>query len=112
MTSAAPATRHTDAAQALRLRRFRVATLSYALGIVLVCVGWAFGAVPASTVLEAALAFFAINAGLYAVIRSGLNLRFREPSLTGFQIVAAISVLMYIVYTMNEGARSPSSAAS
>jgi len=92
-----------EARQALRLRRFGLATLSYVLAIALTCVAWAFGAVPASTVLEAALAFFAINAGLYAVIRSGLNLRFKDPSLTRFQIVAAISVLMFIVYNMNEG---------
>jgi diguanylate cyclase (GGDEF)-like protein/PAS domain S-box-containing protein len=92
-----------DARQALRLRRFGLATLSYVLATALTSIAWAFGALPASAVLEVALAFFAINAGLYALIRSGLNLRFQDPSLTRFQIVAAISVLMYIVYNMNEG---------
>jgi diguanylate cyclase (GGDEF)-like protein/PAS domain S-box-containing protein len=92
-----------DAKQALRLRRFGVAALSYGLAMALVAVAWTFGALPASAALEAAAAFVAINLGLYAVIRSGFNLRFADPSLTRFQILAAISVLMYIVYHMNAG---------
>src|ERR1019366_10011612 len=65
-----------DAKQALRLRRFGLASLSYALATALVAFGWAFGVLPASTVLEAAAAYLAINLSLYVVIRSGLNLRF------------------------------------
>jgi diguanylate cyclase (GGDEF)-like protein/PAS domain S-box-containing protein len=92
-----------DAKQALRLRRFGVASLSYVLATALVAVAWTFGVLPAATVLEAAAAFLAINLGLYAVIRSGFNLRFDDPSLTRFQILAAITVLMYIVYHMDDG---------
>ncbi len=92
-----------DAKQALRLRRFGVASLTYALAAALVAVAWAFGAIPASAALEAAAAFLAINLGLYAAIRSGFNLRFGDPSLTRFQILAGITVLMYIVYHMNAG---------
>src|ERR1035437_6425072 len=92
-----------DAEQALRLRRFGVAALSYVLATALVAVAWTFGVLPASTVLEAAAAFLAINLGLYVLIRSGFNLRFDDPSLTRFQILAAITVLMYIVYHMADG---------
>jgi diguanylate cyclase (GGDEF)-like protein/PAS domain S-box-containing protein len=92
-----------EAKQILRLRRFGVATLSYVLATVLVAIGWAFGVLPASTVLEVAAAFVAINLGLYAVIRAGFNLRFADPNLTRFQILAAITVLMYIVYHMDDG---------
>lgn len=92
-----------DTAQALRLRRFKVATLSYVLAMVMMGIGWAFGKVPGIVVLEVAVAFVAVNAALYAVIRSGLNLRSREPSLTRVQILAAITVLMYVVYHMDEG---------
>ena len=92
-----------DAKQALRLRRFGLAALSYALATALVAVAWAFGVLPASAALEIVAAYLAINLGLYVVIRSGFNLRFEDPSLTRFQILAAITVLMYIVYHMDDG---------
>ena len=92
-----------DAKQALRLRRFGFAALIYAVAAALVAVAWAFGVLPASAALEAAAAYLALNLGLYVVIRSGFNLRFEDPSLTRFQILAAITVLMYIVYHMDDG---------
>ena len=92
-----------DAKQALRLRRFGVAALSYVLATAMMAVAWAFGDLPASIMLQAAAAFLAITLGLYAAIRSGLNLRFADPSLTRFQILAAIAVLMYVVYHMPDG---------
>jgi diguanylate cyclase (GGDEF)-like protein/PAS domain S-box-containing protein len=92
-----------DAKQALRLRRFGLATLSYVLATALVAVIWAFGVLPASVALEVAAAYLAINLGLYGVIRSGFNLRFKDPSLTRFQILTAITVLMYVVYHMDDG---------
>jgi diguanylate cyclase (GGDEF)-like protein/PAS domain S-box-containing protein len=92
-----------DAKQALRLRRFGLAALSYALATALVAVAWRFGMLPASAALEVAAAYVAINLGLYVVIRSGFNLHFADPSLTRFQILAAITVLMYIVYHMDDG---------
>ena len=89
--------------QALRLRRFTVAALSYVLAMAMLAIGWALGKVPGATVLEAAAALIVVNATIYAVIRSGINLRFSEPSLTRVQILAAITVLMYVVYHMDEG---------
>ena len=91
-----------DAKQALRLRRFGLAALSYALATALVALAWMFGELPARVALEVAAAFLALNLGLYLAIRSGFNLRFDDPSLTRFQILAAITVLMYIVYHMDE----------
>jgi diguanylate cyclase (GGDEF)-like protein/PAS domain S-box-containing protein len=92
-----------DTKQALRLRRFGLAALTYAASAGFVTVAWAFGVIPASAALEIALAFLALNLGLYAAIRSGFNLRFKDPSLTRFQILAAITVLMYLVYHMDDG---------
>jgi len=48
--------------------------------------------------LEILAAYVAINAGLYAAIRSGFNLRFKDPSLTRFQIVVGITMVMVIAY--------------
>ena len=92
-----------DAKQALRLRRFGLAALTYALTTALVAVAWTFGVLPASAALEVASAYLVINLALYAVIRSGFNLRFADPSLTRFQILTAITVVMYVVYHMDEG---------
>src|SRR6185503_19657501 len=100
---AVPISPSSDAKLALRLRRFGVATFSYVLATALIAVAWTFGVLPASAVLEAAAAFVAINLGLYAVIRSGFNLRFADPSLTRFQMLAAITVLMYVAYRMDAG---------
>ena len=92
-----------DAKQALRLRRFGLAAITYAASAGFVTVAWAFGVLPASAALEIGLAFLALNLGLYVAIRSGFNLRFADPSLTRFQILAAITVLMFIVYHMDDG---------
>ena len=92
-----------EAKQALRLRRFGLAVFSYALATVLVALAWALGVLPATTALEVAAANVAINLGLYLLIRSGLNLRFADPSLTRFQILTGITVLMYIVYHIDDG---------
>jgi PAS domain-containing protein len=95
--------RSLDAKQVLRLRRFGLAALIYALTTTLVAVACSFGVLPASAGLEVAAAYLAINVGLYWAIRSGFNLRFADPSLTQFQILAAITVVMYIVYHMDDG---------
>ena len=101
--AAFPAPAAPDAKQALRLRRFGIAALSYVLATVLATVAWAFGVLPASDLFVAAAAFLAINLVVYAVIRSGFNLRFADPSLTRVQMLAAITVLMYFVYHMDNG---------
>lgn len=91
------------ARQALRLRRFSMAAFGYVLATALLAIAWALGKLPASALLGAASAFLASNLALYAVIRSGFNLRFSEPSLTRAQMLVAISILMYVVYHMDEG---------
>jgi len=92
-----------DAKQALRLRRFGLAALSYVLITALVVLGAAFGVLPRPAALQIVTACIVINLGLYAVFRSGFNLRFADPSLTRFQILIAVSFLMFGVYHMNEG---------
>jgi hypothetical protein len=83
-----------DAKQALRLRRFGLAAFVYVLTTALMGVAWAFGVLPASAALQVAAAYLSINLVLYAVIRSGFNLRFADPSLTRFQMLVAITVVM------------------
>jgi diguanylate cyclase (GGDEF)-like protein/PAS domain S-box-containing protein len=68
-----------------------------------VMVAWLFGVLPGSAALEVAAAYLAINLMLFATIRSGLNLRFPDPSLTRLQILIAITVVMFIAYHMRSG---------
>ena len=89
--------------QALRLRRFGLAVLTYALAVALLAVAWAFGEIPTSVALQVAAMFVALNLSLYVLIRSGFNLRFKDPSLTRLQMLAAITVLMYLVYHLDDG---------
>ena len=91
------------AAQVLRLRRLALAALTYVLSMGLVTVGWTFDLLPASAVIEIGAGFAAINLALYAALRSGFNLRFADASLTLFQILTGITMLMYVVYSMNDG---------
>lgn len=92
-----------DAKQTLRLRRFALAALGYVLSIGMLTVAWWFGVLEAPAAFEVATAFLVINLGVYAAIRSGLNLRFKDPSLTLFQILAAITVVMYVTFNMHDG---------
>ena len=91
------------AAQVLRLRRLGLAALTYALSMALVTLGWIFHLLPGSAGLEIGAGFAAVNLGLYAAFRSGFNLRFADASLTLFQILTGITMLMYVVYSMNDG---------
>ena len=91
-----------DAKQALRLRRLGLAALSYLLAAALVALAWAFGVLAPAAALQITAAYVALNLALYAAIRSGFNLRFADPSLTRFQILAAITLLMVLTYNMND----------
>lgn len=92
-----------DERQALRLRRLGLAALIYALTSALVVVAWTFGMLSAPAVLRIATAYLLINVALYLVFRSGFNLRFADPSLTRWQVVAGITVIMFIAYQMDDG---------
>ena len=92
-----------DSKQTLRLRRFGLAALTYSLGIALLAIAWAFGALATAAALFLAATFILTNIALYAAFRSGFNLRYKDPSLTRLQILAAITLLMLTVYHMDYG---------
>jgi len=92
-----------DAKQALRLRRFGLAVLGYTLSIGLLAIAGWFGALTTSAILKVLAVYLAINIGLYLAFRCGFNLHFKDPSLTLFQILAGVSVVMYVTYHMTDG---------
>jgi diguanylate cyclase (GGDEF)-like protein len=60
--------------------------------------GYAFGFVALGPAIAIGATVLAMNAALFAVFRTGLNLRLRDPSLTKIQLYVGISVLMFALY--------------
>ena len=71
-----------DERQALRLRRYLMAAGTSLMVIVLLCAAYLLGGLEWDGFVQGtALILFSV-ALFYVVLRSGLNLRFRDPSLT------------------------------
>ena len=87
-----------DAKQALRIRRSLMAAGTSLLVLFLLVVGYTQGLLELPVLTEAAFMTCALIALIYAVFRSGFNLRFPDPSLTMEQIILATMALVYIMY--------------
>ncbi|MGB5079109.1 MAG: EAL domain-containing protein, partial [Burkholderiales bacterium] len=92
-----------DPKQALRLRRFLLAAAVYAICVPLLALAHAFGMIALQPVIVTVALMAVANAGLYALFRTGLNQRFEDPSLTWHQLFFANVVLMYAVYSFDQG---------
>jgi diguanylate cyclase len=87
-----------DAKQALRLKRFFMAALSYVLWISLTFYCYSLGLVDVTEAQFwiAVLAALACNLVFFVLIRSGLNLYWPDPSLTLPQMVVATAWVMLL----------------
>ena len=89
-----------DEKQALRLRRFGMALMSYVLWVSLGVAGYLSG----TLTLDPDLLLFllagvaASNLLIFVVLRSGLNERFSDPSLTLFQCLVAMCWILAFMY--------------
>ncbi len=84
--------------QRVRLTRYLMALGAYAVCVGLLGIAHALGLVPARPAIIAGIAMLVANAVVFALIRSGLNERFADPSLTWLQVICAIAVIMYVTY--------------
>ncbi|MEX1197490.1 MAG: GGDEF domain-containing protein [Pseudohongiellaceae bacterium] len=97
-----PAGETVDTAQRLRLHRtywgfgYQLFTLFLVAALVLM------GMLPASRVPEFLALVVATNLVFVVLIRSGVNLRFKDPSLTAGQIVAALWPSLYIMFFVTD----------
>jgi len=91
-----------DPDQATRIRRFFTATAAYALNFGLSYAAYLWGMMEWQAIAGFLVLIPAINITLYIIFRTGLNLKFRDPSLTIIQMCAAILVTMYGMYFANE----------
>lgn len=85
--------------QAIRLQRFYLAQLNYLITYVVIGAAWLVGQYNASGAL--AISHVVLGASLqlaiFCTIKSGWNLRFKDPSLTSPQIVIAMLLLTYLL---------------
>ncbi|MDD4357809.1 MAG: GGDEF domain-containing protein [Smithellaceae bacterium] len=91
-----------DPNQATRIRRFFSASAAYALNLGLSYAAYVWGMMDWQAIAGFLVLIPAINIILYIIFRTGLNLKFRDPSLTIIQMCAAILVTMYGMYFANE----------
>ena len=84
--------------QGVRLKRYLMALAAYGVCIALLAIACAIGIIPAAPAVVASAGMLVSNLVVFVLIRSGLNQRFADPSLTWMQVVAGIAVIMYITY--------------
>ena len=92
-----------DAQQAVRIRRFVLASATYIAGVPLMLLAYAFGFVGLAAALAIIGVVFAVNAGIFLLFRTRLNLRLGDPSLTWLQVALATSTVMVSAFTLDHG---------
>lgn len=95
-----------DKTQAIRISRFLMSATAYVLSFSLLWLSYWLGYMEGWVVAACAVAIGINCCVLYAWIRSGLNLRMADPSLTMIQMVVATLVNMLAIYNANH-VRSP-----
>jgi diguanylate cyclase (GGDEF)-like protein len=84
--------------QRLRLRRFLFASAFSALYLVVLGVFHAQDRIDGVTLAQACAIVALLILAFYVVFRSGLNLRFPDPSLTVWQLFASVATMLYVAY--------------
>lgn len=84
--------------QGIRLRRFLLASSFSALYLAVLSVFYAQDQMDRQTLVEAYAIVAAFIVLFFCVFRFGINLRFPDPSLTGWQFLAAVFTMLYVVY--------------
>ncbi|HVQ60981.1 MAG TPA: diguanylate cyclase, partial [Burkholderiales bacterium] len=92
-----------DPRQSVRLRRFLLASAIYAICVPLLALAYALGMIARGPAIWVGGLMVGVNIAFYAVFRTGLNLKFADPSLTRAQVLLANAVLMFAVYSFDQG---------
>ena len=95
---------HEDHNQALRIKRFLMAFGSYVMWTVLILYCFTQGLFRMSLIQTLGLCGIALvmNIIIYTVIRTGLNKRFKDPSLTEIQMILGTVTVMIMTYHLNQ----------
>ena len=95
---AAPHTAHSGRRQRIRMRRFAFASMFSILFVGVLTVFYAQDKIDGETLAHAAVFVFAFIVAFFFIFRTGINLRLSDPSLTGWQFLAAVVTMLYVVY--------------
>jgi diguanylate cyclase (GGDEF)-like protein len=87
-----------ESKQGLRLRRFLLASAFSLLYLAVLAVFYTQDKVDRATLLEAFAIVVVFILVFYVLFWLKLNLRFPDPSLTGWQMMAAMGTMLYVVY--------------
>lgn len=94
-----------DAKQSVRMQRFLMAAATYVMTIGLTSLSAYLGFIEWHAVSFMTMAILLVNGVFYFLIRSDLNLKFKDPSLTQQQIFACCMVCMIPVHYAQTEAR-------
>lgn len=89
-------------AQRLRLQRMRWGFANQSCTLLIVLGLYGFGMLPAVHALAFTVAWLIIDCALVAALKSGFNLRLRDPSMTAAQIVLPALPTVYIMYHVTD----------
>jgi diguanylate cyclase (GGDEF)-like protein len=98
LISETPSATRDESKQRLRLRRFVQASIFSVLYLLVLAVFYTQDKVDHETLFEAFAVVGTVIFGFFIVFRLGLNLRFPDPSLTVFQLLAAVFTMLFVVY--------------
>ncbi|HVO87506.1 MAG TPA: histidine kinase dimerization/phospho-acceptor domain-containing protein, partial [Casimicrobiaceae bacterium] len=88
--------------QRLRLHRFLLASTFSMLYLVVLAIFHTQDKIDSTTLLIAVAIVLMLIATFFALFRLGLNLHFRDPSLTALQVLAAVFTMLLVVYRAPE----------
>jgi len=88
--------------QRLRIRRFAFASVFSIMFVVVLAAFYTQDKIDRTTLIQAGGLVFAFIVVFFWLFRSGLNLRLSDPSLTGWQFLAAVATMLYVVYRAPE----------
>jgi diguanylate cyclase (GGDEF)-like protein len=98
LISATPPATRDESKQRLRLRRFMQASIFSALYLLVLAIFYTQDKVDHDTLFEACAIVATVILGFFIVFRLGFNLWFPDPSLTVFQLLAAVFTMLFVVY--------------
>jgi diguanylate cyclase len=98
LTSEIPSPTRDEFKQHLRLRRFMLASIFSVLYLLVLALFYTQDKVDRETLVESCAIVATVVFGFFIVFRLRLNLRFADPSLTVFQLLAAVFTMLFVVY--------------
>ncbi len=84
--------------QRLRLRRFSQAAIFSILYLLMLVIFYSQNKIDRATLIEACTIVVSTIVTFFLIFKSGINLRFPDPSLTVFQILSSALTMVFVVY--------------